>query len=53
MGLFERGKIWVDPGGRKGSCEMASLWCSVESVMGFGEAWGAEILVGKVMGEIW
>lgn len=25
----------------------------LSNVMGFGEAWGAEVLVGKVMGEIW
>lgn len=38
VGLFERGEVWVDPGGRKGSCEMASLWCRVGECNG---VWGS------------
>lgn len=54
MGGFGRGQTWVDPGGSKGGCEMASLGCRVMgSVMGFEEAWRAEGLVGEVMGEMW
>lgn len=34
MGGFERGEVWVDPGRRKGDCEMASLGCRLEECYG-------------------
>lgn len=53
MGLVEKGGNMYTLEGGNGAVRWQVCGAGLGSVMGFGEVWGAEVSMRKVMGEIW